>query len=102
MAAKMERVRLGSAKLAKDLSDDLDTIDVRFDRFQRVLGDWPEEFATSNLCNVATNLIGDVDKVVDRVKVLESKPVLDPKQIEAASAKRLSEWMAVELKPIYL
>eukprot|EP00978_Attheya_sp_CCMP212_P038959 scaffold198227_cov75-Attheya_sp.AAC.6 len=102
MAAKVERVRLGSAKLAKDLSDDLDTFDVRFDRVQRVLGDWPEEFATSNLCDVATNLIGDVDKVMDRVKVLESKPVLDPKQIEAASAKRLSDWITVELKPIYL
>jgi hypothetical protein len=102
MAARVEKVRLGSAKLAKDLSEDLDTFEVRFDRVQRVLGDWPEEFATSNLCEVATDLIGDVDKVVDRVKVLENITVLNPKQIESDTAQRLSEWMAKELQPLYL
>jgi hypothetical protein len=102
MAARVERVRLGSAKLAKDLSEDLDTFEVRFDRVQRVLGDWPEEFATSNLCEVTTDLIGDVDKVVDRVKALENVPTLNPKQIESDTAQRLSEWMAKELQPLYL
>eukprot|EP00978_Attheya_sp_CCMP212_P014414 scaffold36707_cov61-Attheya_sp.AAC.3 len=68
----------------------------------RILGDWPDKFATSNSCAVATDLIEDVDKVAGRVKDMESKPVLNPKQIEVEAVRKLAEWMSTELKPLYL
>eukprot|EP00978_Attheya_sp_CCMP212_P029467 scaffold104804_cov57-Attheya_sp.AAC.3 len=102
MAARVEKVHVSSVKLAKDLSNELDTFDVRFDQVQRILGEWPDEFATSNLCEVATDLIEDVDKIGGRVEALERKPTLNPKQIEDEAARKLAEWMSTELKPLYL
>eukprot|EP00978_Attheya_sp_CCMP212_P036388 scaffold164674_cov35-Attheya_sp.AAC.1 len=60
----VERMRSGTAQLAKELSNDMDSADVRFDRVERMLGEWPDEFATSQLCTMSSNLAEDVDKIL--------------------------------------
>eukprot|EP00978_Attheya_sp_CCMP212_P038636 scaffold193289_cov41-Attheya_sp.AAC.1 len=45
----VEQMRSRQAQLTKELSNDMDSADVRFDRVERMLGEWPDEFATSQL-----------------------------------------------------
>eukprot|EP00978_Attheya_sp_CCMP212_P043728 scaffold290351_cov24-Attheya_sp.AAC.1 len=63
----IERIKSRSAQMAKEVSDDLESSEVRLDRLSRVVGEWPPEFATSNLCEVSTTLIQEVEASMARL-----------------------------------
>jgi hypothetical protein len=69
----LRRIKDNSKRLALDLSGDWDASTVRFKRIDRKLGSWPAEFATSNLCTLATDLSNDLDQLSARVGSIEDK-----------------------------
>eukprot|EP00978_Attheya_sp_CCMP212_P007986 scaffold18598_cov49-Attheya_sp.AAC.1 len=95
-------VRKKASQLATEVAQDMDSIDVRFDRANRVVGDWTDEFATSSLCKVATDLVTDLDVTVARVAKLEDKPNMDPTAVQAEVTKGLEKWVESDLKPLYV
>jgi hypothetical protein len=98
----IERIKSSSAQMAKEVSDDLESSEVRLDRLSRVVGEWPPEFATSNLCEVSTTLIQEVEASVARLVALEAKPTHDKKNFEAEIVRRVQEWITLELNPLYV
>jgi hypothetical protein len=101
MEVLLRRIKENTSKLASELSGDWDASSVRFERLDRKLGSWPAEFATSNLCTLATDLSNDLGQLSSRVGSLEDKGSIDVSQIEKDTAKKISDWLLGEFAPLF-
>jgi hypothetical protein len=98
----LRRIKDNSRKLALDLSGDWDASTVGFERNDRKLGNWPAEFATSNLCTLASDLSNDLDQLSARVGTLEDNDqTLDIGKMGKDTAKKNLGWLLSEFAPLF-
>eukprot|EP00978_Attheya_sp_CCMP212_P045916 scaffold365704_cov39-Attheya_sp.AAC.1 len=97
-------MRSGQAQLTKELSNDMDSADVRFDRVERMLGEWPDEFATSQLCTMSSNLAEDVNKILasaeDSSVRLAKVEAMKGENMEQTIAANVAKWVMEQLEPM--
>eukprot|EP00978_Attheya_sp_CCMP212_P023858 scaffold73962_cov36-Attheya_sp.AAC.1 len=82
----------------------MDSADVRFDRVERMLGEWPDEFATSQLCTMSSNLAEDVDNILasaeDLSAILAKVEAMKGENMEQTIAANVAKWVMEQLKPM--